>query len=186
MAAGVTHISLLLLLAQHQAAGAPPQTRWYRAAVWMNCANCWLGHILISHTHTHAWYSTVTSPLLRWFKKKLSWQSILMCVCVCVYVETASDWCYMTRSDIFGMGLCIKVNIRRNRMQWLSIDPFWISSDPMVSLERYTSWYFTVDNVLSKILAPYFTVIYAKANTVGGMGCVKPDAPSTQEPTGHC
>lgn len=135
------------------------------------------------HTHTHAWYSTVTSPLLRWFLKK----SILTINSdVCVYVETASDWCYMTRSDIFGMGLCIKVNIRRNRMQWLSIDPFWISSDPMVSLERYTSWYFTVDNVLSKILAPYFTVIYAKANTVGGMGCVKPDAPSTQEPTGHC
>lgn len=137
------------------------------------------------HTHTHAWYSTVTSPLLRWFLKK-SILTINSDVCVCVYVETASDWCYMTRSDIFGMGLCIKVNIRRNRMQWLSIDPFWISSDPMVSLERYTSWYFTVDNVLSKILAPYFTVIYAKANTVGGMGCVKPDAPSTQEPTGHC
>lgn len=185
MAAGVTHISLLLLLAQHQAAGAPPQTRWYRAAVWMNCANCWLGHILISHTHTRMiQHCDVSSSSLIF--NKIYPDNQFWCVCVCVYVETASDWCYMTRSDIFGMGLCIKVNIRRNRMQWLSIDPFWISSDPMVSLERYTSWYFTVDNVLSKILAPYFTVIYAKANTVGGMGCVKPDAPSTQEPTGHC
>lgn len=139
------------------------------------------------HTHTHTrmiQHCDVSSSSLIF--KKIYPDNQFWCVCVCVYVETASDWCYMTRSDIFGMGLCIKVNIRRNRMQWLSIDPFWISSDPMVSLERYTSWYFTVDNVLSKILAPYFTVIYAKANTVGGMGCVKPDAPSTQEPTGHC
>lgn len=154
-----------------------------RAAVWMNCANCWLGHILISHTHTRMiQHCDVYSSSLIF--KKIYPDNQFWCVCVWKQHLTGVTW--PGAISLAYMGLCIKVNIRRNRMQWFSIDPFWISSDPMVSLERYTSWYFTVDNVLSKILAPYFTVIYAKANTVGGMGCVKPDAPSTQEPTGHC
>lgn len=50
-AAGVTDISLLLPLAWHQAVGAPPQIHWQRTAVWVSCANCWPGDILISDKH---------------------------------------------------------------------------------------------------------------------------------------
>lgn len=165
MAAGATHISLLLPLAKHQAAGAPPQTHWHRAGVC--CANWAWKHANIRH----AWCSTF-----------IGWYSILCFLWIyTIHRNVSSSHCFLSKlissgtececidttlwpvalNQIWEQRLCIK-------MCNFSIDPFLVSISMVLSGKTLHGWEYTL-----KHLAPYITITPCQQKYSGRHGVSK-------------